>query len=569
MTFNFLCFDTEDDSKELMDAGKSGFDKVCTQIAAITAEGKRYYNTGDTKDFLRWLEQQPERFIYALNLQYDLGNLFSKKLDCLDCTFVGGRLIKAVWGTKIFVDVFNIWPMSVKKLGVAFGLHKLETSDMSNDVAYVYRDAEIIREAMLFAWGFCEPMGIKNLPPTLGGLCVKVWQAGGGANVHDSNELSREALYGGRVELFKVGNESEHIAWVDINSLYPFVMQNKFPGICAEWEGDNLPGYGVAKITIESPKTELGLLPFRDDEGRILYPYGTLTGTWTIPEINNALEYGATITKIHQAYGTNDYIIPYGTFVNHLYQARLISESSAEKLFFKLLMNNLYGRLGTSGEIWRTIWQTPKNKLEGIPYGDRVLIKYKMPLSEETNWMHAAYITAYGRLELLKYIRLIGAANMIYCDTDSCIFDVPGWNDKKPKANFAFETGKKLGQMKICQRCSVCHGEFPHDKECPDSQGIDFWEQCQTFAPKMYRIDGIAKAKGVPKRLAKEYITAGRAEYDLPFKMREAIRFYDRSNKRELSVWRKVSKQNQAEYTKKTLKNNRYFPGLLNGENVS
>ena len=77
---NFICFDTEDNSKELLQSGGSGFDKVVTQIAAITAEGKRYHNRGDVAKFLEWLQRQPEKYIYAHNLQYDIGNLFSDKL---------------------------------------------------------------------------------------------------------------------------------------------------------------------------------------------------------------------------------------------------------------------------------------------------------------------------------------------------------------------------------------------------------------------------------------------------------------------------------------------------------
>ena len=538
---NFLCFDTEDDSKELMQAGKSGFLKRVTQIAAITAEGKKYYNKGNIPDFIKWLQRQPEQFIYAHNLQYDIGNLFAGCIDCLDITLVGGRLIKAVWGNKVFLDSFNIWPMSAKKLGNAFGLKKLETESMATDKEYVFRDVEIIRQAMLFVWSMCASMEIKNCPPTLGGLAVKLWKAWGGKNYHDSTKISREALYGGRVELFKVRNDSNNIAWTDINSLYPYVMLGDFPGLCEPC--DKLPDYGVADVTISQPETDIATLPYRDTEGRILYPWGKFRGTWTIPEIRQAEQFGAKIEKLHEAYGTSESIRPYGEYVTRLYKARLASNSPAEKLFFKLLMNNLYGRLGTTGNINRSVYQTPDNKDKGTPYGKKVLVNYLMPLSQETNWLHAAYVTAYGRLELLKYLRLVGTEQMIYCDTDSVIFDCPIMPDIQTGA-LPFAIGTELGQMKL--------------------EGME--RLCLTYAPKMYKTESVAKAKGVPQRLAKQFIDSGKAQFDLPFKLRESIAFFDRQNSKQLSVWRSVTKYARTSYDKKTLRNNRYFPCKISAE---
>ena len=256
-----------------------------------------------------------------------------------------------------------------------------------------------------------------------------------------------------------------------------------------------------------------------------------------MPEIQAAIANGATVEKVFECLGTDEEIRPYGTFVQRLYKARLESQSEAEKLFFKLLMNNLYGRLGTSGVIGRTVWQTEQNKYDGVPYGNKVLTTYSMPLAEETNWLHAAYVTAYGRLALLSFMQKIGAENLIYCDTDSTIFDTD--NGKPP-----FATGSELGQMKVVQA----------------DDGKDYWEDCEVFAPKLYRVDREHKAKGVPKHLAKQFIETGHAEFDLPFKLREAMKFFDRDNARKLSVWRKVSKSRREKYDRKHLVGSRYYP---------
>lgn len=556
--FPFICADTEDNSKELLAAGKSGFDKELTQVAAITAEGKKWYASGPTsgQHFLKWFLRQPEHICYFHNTQYDLGALFGDTLDRLDVTLVGGRLIKAIWPQpsgipKIFLDSFNIWPMSVKKLAPAFGFEKLEFDAKSK--AYVFRDVEIIRAAMLFAWNLAQTAGLEKCPNTLGGFCVSLWQEWGGSNVHDSSLISRAALFGGRVELFKVESETSRVCYTDINSLYPFVMQREFPGPLESY-GRKLPQHGVADITIKVPKCDIAPLPVRCDDGRILYPFGTFRGTWTMPEILNACEHGAKIQKVHDAIGSDETMTPYRDFVSRLYQARLSSGSDAEYLMLKLLMNNLYGRLGTTGAISRSVWQTPKNRDNGVPYGDKVLIKYQLPLSEETNWCHAAYVTAYGRLELQKYLRLVGTDRLIYCDTDSVIFDTFSETGSVSEPSCPFDVGKELGQMKL-------EGWFPY---------------AHTWAPKTYTVGrgqkADWKAKGVPKRLAQTFIQQGRASYDMPFRMREAIAFYDGRgqegfgkpsrlpNTRKLGVWRTVEKVMRTQYDKKKLKGNRFYP---------
>lgn len=561
--FPFICADTEDNSKELCEARRRGEavnffrDKRVTQIAAITAAGEHYYNRGDVPAFLKWLERRVEKYVYFNNVQYDLGNLFGNALDCLDCTLVGGRMIKAVLGEKVFVDVYNLWQMSVKNLGNVFDLHKRETDSMSSDRDYAMRDVEIIREAMLYCWEFASNLGLSHVPPTLGSLGVMLWRHWGGENTRDTQTISRDGIYGGRVELFSTGMRKEQgIGYTDINSLYPFAMTKAFPGVCKD-TGKKLKTFGVAQVTIKISECEIAPLPYRDPDGRILYPWGEFTGVWPIPEIREAVKHGAKITKVHNSYGTDEATYPYKTYVERIYKIRNESKSKVEKNFYKLLMNTLFGRLGNSGKIGRTVYLTERNKDEGTAYGIRNLISYEMPLSEEVNWLHCGHVTAYGRLELQRYLRTVGADRMIYCDTDSVIFDCP--------EAIPFETGSELGQMKIEQSCSACGGTWhPEKNPCPGATAQDRWNVVATYAPKQYQLGSYYKAKGVPKQHQKEFIEQGTAVYDMPFKFREAVSFYDRENAKRLSDWREIEKQNKSAYDKKILRGNRYFPCKIN-----
>lgn len=587
MTFPFLCFDTEDNTLDLSAKirrgvkGVSLFDKKVTMIAAKTAEGKGFFVKGSesVEKFLRWCKQQQESFIYANNIQYDVGNCHGDFLDQLDTTLVGGRIIKSVTELqKTYVDVWNYWQMSVKKLGDVFGLEKLETSSMSTDKDYCMRDVDIIREAMLYVWQFAEQVGIGTVPATIGTFGVNLWKAWGGENVHNSHEICRDAIYGGRVELFKRESQSDTVLYADINSLYPTMMTKAFPAELEDTRAE-LKEYGVAQVTIDLPEMEIPVLPWRSPEGKIFFPFGTITGVWTVAEIRAAEQRGAKILKVHDALTTDEAIYPYRDYIQKIYALRKASVSKVEKNFYKLLMNTLYGRLGTSGIIGRTVLIKDREHFDickrcghrhqkGTCFGSRVLVNYAMPLGEEVNWSHAAYITGYGRLELLKYLELIGAERMIYCDTDSVIFDAEkfpaGFNCTGPIAKrLPFGVGGELGEMKLETKCSVCRENWHPDtvaRKCPGARPLENWEKAIVYAPKMYRVDRQVKAKGVPIHKQKEFIDTGKARFDLPFKFREAITFFDRDNSKRLSVWRTVVKENHANYDKKELRGNRYFP---------
>ena len=197
-------------------------------------------------------------------------------------------------------------------------------------------------------------------------------------------------------------------------------------------------------------------------------------------------------------------------------------------------MNNLYGRLAIGGVISRSCVLTEQNKNSGLCYGKKVMRDYQMPLPEFTNYLHAAHVLSYARLRLQDYLRKIPARDLIYCDTDSVIFFCRG--------NPPFPITTDLGDMKL--------------------EGIG--RRCVPYLPKTYIFDNTYKAKGVPKSHAKDFITHGRAEFDLPFKLREAVKFYDQDNARKLSVWRHVEKIRAATYDRKKISGKFFLPKKVN-----
>lgn len=517
----FCAFDTEDNSPELL-AGSATTPKM-TQICALGSDGSDFYNKGNGAEFRKWLRQKKMQLAYAHNLQYDLGNLFRERMDELNPTLIGPRMIRCTWKAVEFRDSLNLCPTSLAKIGDALGLKKL-TGRTFSDREYVQRDVEIVLKFVQMMKEFSGRYGIADLPSTIGSLAIKIWKKQGGKNWFDDDAFHKRAYYGGRVELF--GQRSFSASYTDINSLYPWGLTQGFPGPLEITR--RLDGYGIAEVTIAIPKTVfVSPLPWRDeDTGKKLFPVGKIRGVWTFAEIHAAVEAGARVLKIHSAEGSKQVFFPYKDFIGHFYQKRLDAKSDMEKLYYKLLMNNLYGQLATSGKL--TV--AADEPLRGCVarFGTRYLVEINVALPQHTNWCHAAHVTSYGRIRLLDFLRRVPKSKLLYCDTDSIIcHDGP-----------FYPCSADLGEMKL----------------------VDKQAACVIHGPKCYVFNGQAKAKGVPVSKAAEFIKNGIVKFSKPARMLESL-------KRNLdwSRWYQTEKTIRTGYTQKILKGKQWHPPALDG----
>lgn len=590
---DIIAFDTEDDSMRFSKSNQDhpGYEKVCTQVAAIDfRSGQRFHlnptasqkrrrgryteSVWDVAPFLEWLETRGSVRCYAHNLSYDIGNIWRDHLDDLDITMVGNRLVRAKWRNVTLLDSSNMWPMPLAKVGKAVGLEKLEFDDQSMD--YVFRDVEIVGKAIGVSDEIAASYGI---PPksTLGSMAVGIWSGPvmGGGNWQCSIPSVREAYYGGRVELFRPEAAGKNIYYCDINSLYPAQMTKKFPAGADLFFGfDSIEEaervlcdprrelYGVAHVDLDIPMdTRIGPLPVkREKTGEVCFPIGPVSGWWTTHEIRYALRKGAKLRKLREAYGSQEGEAYYADFVHTFYRLRQDELNKPDGdpgkiLFYKLLMNNLYGQLGMRGSVTRSIHLTEAmvepdedgNLIllrDGIPFGSKLLTDVEIPLPDHVNYMHASYVTSYGRLALMEYMDLVGAENLIYCDTDSIFFT---WD----KRDLPFALSTNLGEMKLEDR--------PR------------WVQCR--APKMYRYQvekgKVTKAKGVPKKMQDVFYDEGVASFWQPWRLKESIACADRIPNEDdeevkiLGVWREVKKRVVSAYDKKAFVDGRYVPKTM------
>jgi hypothetical protein len=196
--------------------------------------------------------------------------------------------------------------------------------------------------------------------------------------------------------------------------------------------------WGVADVTLNIPGTRLS---HRCRAGwrmvRCGIPRAWVSGWWTVHEIRAAFQKGASLVELRDCYGSLKATRYYERFVRNSYHNRMDSDDEGHRLFWKLCMeNNLYGQIGQTGKITRSVnlanhcaqgWMASSfRRANGIAYGSKLLMDLETPLSAHVNWLHAAYVTSYGRLALMKYLDLIPKDDLVYCDTDSVFFRCRG-----------------------------------------------------------------------------------------------------------------------------------------------
>ncbi|MDE2102576.1 MAG: hypothetical protein KGL39_35340, partial [Patescibacteria group bacterium] len=515
------------------------------------------------------------------------------------------RLISAKCGNVRFLDSFNHFRMPLKQIGECIGVKKLDFDISSPE--YVSTDAWICLTVMTRARDYIASLGGK-IGATAGSSALSVWRYMTDDEYMtgpiDSPWL-RRGYYGGRTEIFRPMTECKWVrsagkvnvkvhrpdevmlinrervpvdpedgtGWLgwdeevlraserknllsicrehgihgyDINSMYPFCMMNEYPESLID-DPDMTKGKGMAEVTISLP-TDIYFapLPYRTANDELWYPVGVFRGVWTYDEVRRAEEMGGRVLKVHKAYGCNVMCRPFNQFVTTLYQRRKSSKDESERLFLKVLMNSIYGKVASRNQVTRTVsrFQLMKDKAKAkrldevkwITY-HRGLLDYFTPQQPYVNVCWGAMVTAYARLLLHKYLMAVPPEKAIYCDTDSvyCV-------------DHQLATGPELGQMKLERTAGVM----------------------AVVQPKAYRLDDYYRAKGVPRPkyddngkvvidFARQYVEDGYTEFQAPIRFRRSIN----SKQGKANQWIKMSKGRKSAYSAKILSGDRYFPPVI------
>jgi len=446
-------------------------------------------------------------YVYAHNHEYDFYSYGQENLMNEKMKYISFRPFIAMYSDNIyFLDTMAFYSMSLEEVGKIVGLHKLETpkeliegGDREYNIEelkpYCLRDTMIVLRAIENIRNTMSKMGYR--PRSLfsaGQIAIssfltyitrnnQIWKIADLIDIGKSkkqmrvkpseyDDKVREGYRGGRCQSFQKG-EFKNTSMIDLNALYPFIMINmKFPDLKSETffkkpleimkQSDILNKIGVLRCTIDSPKDiEIPYLPIRYKK-KTEYPRGkTLTATWTILEVSEAVARGYTIKDIDWVVLYNELDInPFEEYLTELYKLR--SKSKGEmKHVVKLIMNSLYGKFAQKRNsvdyklIKRIEFGEYLNKgykLAGVtPRGD-IMSKDNEPyIARYTNPIISTLITAAARDHLYKFLEKINKEDLIYVDTDSIMlknFD---------KYESLFKIGNRLGQWKIEYRDKKAH----------------------------------------------------------------------------------------------------------------
>ncbi len=170
----------------------------------------------------------------------------------------------------------------------------------------------------------------------------------------------KKAYTGGMVDVYKPTNKpGTKVHSYDVNSLYPFSMFDfAMPvGKPIFFEGDifriNPDAFGVFEVEVETPKyLKYPVLQTRiktNNGERTVTPLGNWTGWYFSKEICNAMKFGYKF-KVKKGYLFEKGYI-FKEFVETIYKMKENSQKGSPiYIIAKLLLNSLYGKLGTKSD---------------------------------------------------------------------------------------------------------------------------------------------------------------------------------------------------------------------------
>ena len=425
---SFKVFDTEAlDWNRLYAIGIYDGKKVLTHISD---------NESNTA-FIEWLlnNLNDGDVVYAHNGgKYDFLFLFQyiqqNKLKIRDIKVIHASVVmlRVEYKGKVieFRDSFAILPVSLKNLTIDYNVeHKKLQMDYNlgiNDkrfVEYFKNDLMGLYEVLEQSKELLNSYTIASA--TMNNYLKNFYKKKVSNYSFKVDELFRNGYYGGRVEIFKMRGENLH--YYDVNSLYPSVMYDfEYPLIennNLEYVNEFIPdALGYYYIKVKVPETEyIPLLPYRDKEGKLLFPQGTWQGWYYSPEVSKAIELGYSV-KVLKGYvfKRTDYI--FREFVDYYYNIKKHS-SGAKKFIAKLMLNSLYGKFGQHREL-DTFEVSEDSPYMYLPYLNLARVK-TLSYAKYIHSEIAGLITSYARLRLYSLFERAGKENIYYCDTDSII----------------------------------------------------------------------------------------------------------------------------------------------------
>lgn len=384
------------------------------------------------------------------------------------------------YGRINVIDTINYFKVPLKTLGESVGLPKIEIDieDATYEEALPYckRDVDIIATAIDRLINFVRNERLGKLGPTVASLALSAFRHRFMSHdifIHDRErvlKLERDSYHGGMVNCLFVGKvRNTQVFKLDVNSLYPTVMRNKYPTKLL---------YGLTEPSISFVKSEMrkrgciadvslstktNTYPIVENK-ELIFATGVFRCPLCGPELAKALEAG-DVKRIHYAAFYEMHPI-FKDYVDFFWEKRSDYKQSGDiagSTFCKYLLNSLYGKFAQGHYEWATFnfsntervfnslgitmpgcYETrdnlpsiPNGQIKWCPIGSNETIKLRKvgtleQIQQRSGWHPesfvgiASYVTSYARRYLMDLLAIAGPHNCYYYDTDSLFVNAKG-----------------------------------------------------------------------------------------------------------------------------------------------
>lgn len=463
------------------------------------SEREEWYGFRDTDSYWQWLlshtEEKQKLWVIARNVGFDFtlveGWRHLRKAGYKLSFFygkggVGIISVKSGRRSLVFLDSLNWFRESLASTGERIGVPKMKVDfdTVTDSELSTYCRNDVLIEYLNFKsfQTFLAECNIGRLCYTRGSCAMSAYLLRYYREriyIHNNREaiaIERESYRGGRVECFYIGTPKAPPYYViDVNSLYPYVMQQyEYPVRYVKQVYDCSPSevasyldrYSMVARCILDAKEPV----YAMKRGRTLFPIGRMKAALCSPELEYACVHNDLVKVVHGVLYERADI--FSSFVTAIYDLRQEFKSAGNdeyQEFCKYLMNSLYGKFGQKAEIWKKIGDCPNEpdrveilidaqkdgirKLRYLTGTCEELVRYGE--SFDSFPAISSHVTAYARMMLWSLMQKAGKGHYLYCDTDSLIVDATGLKNLECELS---ET--ELGKCKLEQTTQtlIIHG---------------------------------------------------------------------------------------------------------------
>ena len=394
-----------------------------------------------------------------------------------------GKNGKSVDKSVMIVSSTNYFQFSLEKLGECFKVPKMQVSYSSVSVGasipYCRNDVLILKTAMMYLVDYIKSEDLGCFKITIAGQSFSAYRRRFMVEdiyVHkipEVTKLERDAYAGGRTECWRIGKVKEKTFYMDVTSMYPFIMMTKiFPKKLLSHRKhvtvtDLADLIARGFLVVARVKVNTNDPAYFKKDGKLIFPVGEFTTTLCTPEISHALTHGH-ITGVEEVaiYEGAELFHDYVKYFFDLKNAASAAGDDVLTLVFKLFLNSLYGKFGQKQENYEVIGSAPASVVSvenvySVDHGKRFQVKTfggsvfkKESLGDGHSDAYdafpaiAAHVTAYARVLLWEYVQTAGVSNVFYMDTDSIFCSEVGY---KRLLLAGCVDGKTIGKLKLEQ----------------------------------------------------------------------------------------------------------------------